>query len=1742
MDKNAMRRKRYAEMSPTAKAALSRRRREARLLKKKDDSSRSYLRTVPLGHVETGVCFSNSAPTRNDSLAACHGQVVDSRSVALQESLNYTSAAMPASLCLSSQACSSPIVPHLVQYSLDSEARLLNRTPHCWQADPQSSSPKQKEPGSPSPHLSATVQPSSLIHENALSKALDHPPHNIVIASSQEQQTSDALSRNAHNTSTSVNNLMIEILSPLDAAPSNHFSRNCVPPSTTLNLPSKSTCQCTASCSGRIPRRKRPPRNCSDKKKKTELLGSHCLPHDPMHGSNLKSLDSSSTSCSGHLIEQFPSSSISFSPRSFCSTQPTGNTNATSKSSRPHIGVTAATTNLSNVILTTRRQSGTLTERRRSKKSRIDEIAKESLLLPDALDCQYCGAKRFYLEPPSFCCSQGEISIVAPPMPYALKRLFIGDDEECEHFRKLSRTYNNNVSFTSFAAKYDPELTRNTKGVYTFRVQGQVYHFLNSLSQPDDRPCGIHLYFFDTDEDLIRRVAASDKLRESTLKLLMDILSNNPYARFFKDLSDVPDLEKHSVVLNCFPGLDQRIYNLPSASQVAAIWTENDDESYPLLFLRGESGWHHGIKRAYKRKRTDHSFDEEVIIDPSSVHEPSELMDLEKRAADRGKKDEHTVSAREYYCYRFQIRKNDESMLLHTLRLLQQFSVDSYVKIETSRLDFQRKRQNDIRTEILQGVLDSVSIGQSEGLKVGRKVILPASFIGGPRDMRRRYLDAMALVQKYGKPDIFLTMTCNPMWKEIQDNLQFKEKLQDRPDLLSRVFRAKFEMLKAELLDKKIFGEVAACVYVIEFQKRGFPHAHLLLILKPQFKLLNPESYDRIVSAELPDPKQFPHLYSLVLKHMVHGPCGHMGKNSPCMKDGSCKNHYPKNFCEHTTHAEDSYPYYRRRNDGSKITVRRFELDNRWIIPYNPYLLALFDCHMNVEICSTLKLVKYLYKYIFKGHDLISFKIISDDSRADVDEIREFQQGRWISPPEAFWRIFEFRLNEMTPAVYTLQVHLPGQQLITFNKNSDLLQLMRKIDFSKTMLTEFFKMNKTNERAETLKCFYREFPEHFVWSFKYKAWTERKRKKAIGRLVTISPHEGERYYLRLLLTHVRAPTSFDDLLTISGQKMDCFRAAALALGLLQSDTYLQDTLEEAALFQMPSSLRLLFATILVHCSPTDPRFLWNKFQLELSADYHRSHHLCFYTAEEIRNKALQEIKKMVEQMGKSFADYHLTTDIPPAVHYDKLTKEIECERNIEVLAEDLIMSSRLNIEQQHAYDLILQSVFSPIGQSFFVDGPGGTGKTFLYRSLLATLRSQGHIAIAVATSGVAASILPGGRTAHSRFKMPLDFSRNKTCQISKQGSVARLLFQSRLILWDEASMAKREIVEAFDGLLRDIMDCDLPFGGKVVVFGGDFRQTLPVIKQATKQTLIESSLPNSPLWPKLQKLHLTQNMRAILDPAFSEFLLRIGEGREPVDIDGEITLSSEMVIPYTDKEKSLNRLLEFVFPDLTAYLKDPYSMINRCVLAPKNTSVDEINDMLIRRFPGNLHVYVSSDRTVDPRHQGDYEDFLNSQNPKGLPPHKLVLKENCPIMLMRNLNPTEGLCNGTRLICRELRQNTICAEIAFGQHQGKRIFLPKIPMQVSDNDKNGLPFIRTQFPVRVCFALTINKSQGQTLDYVGIYLREPVFSHGQLYVALSRVKTSAAVKVLILPGTFDGIKTDCKTRNVVFEEILHLTA
>ncbi|KAG5514913.1 hypothetical protein RHGRI_036082 [Rhododendron griersonianum] len=331
----------------------------------------------------------------------------------------------------------------------------------------------------------------------------------------------------------------------------------------------------------------------------------------------------------------------------------------------------------------------------------------------------------------------------------------------------------------------------------------------------------------------------------------------------------------------------------------------------------------------------------------------------------------------------------------------------------------------------------------------------------------------------------------------------------------------------------------------------------------------------------------------MVVKHMLHGPCGELNPQNVCMQNEKCKNHYPKNCCTETTICPDGYPIYRRRPDGQQVKVRGHMLDNRWIVPYNPYLLAMFDCHINVEVCSTIKAVKYLYKYIYKGHDRIIYRLVTSEQSEEIDEIRQFQDARWISPPEAMWRIYRFALYEMRPAVISLHLHLEGQQTINFRDYSNLQSIADNGFISRTMLTQFFWMNANHEKAKQQKLLYVNFPKEYVWDNQSRSWHERKQKEVIGRIITANPKEGERYYLRLLLTHVPGPTSYVDIRTLQGVTYPSFRDAAMAYGLLEANDSNEKCMEEACAYRMPISLRQLFATILVYCAPTDPAELFN---------------------------------------------------------------------------------------------------------------------------------------------------------------------------------------------------------------------------------------------------------------------------------------------------------------------------------------------------------------------------------------------------------------------------------------------------------------------------------------------------------------------------------------------------------------------
>ncbi|GAA0154282.1 DNA helicase [Lithospermum erythrorhizon] len=279
-------------------------------------------------------------------------------------------------------------------------------------------------------------------------------------------------------------------------------------------------------------------------------------------------------------------------------------------------------------------------------------------------------------------------------------------------------------------------------------------------------------------------------------------------------------------------------------------------------------------------------------------------------------------------------------------------------------------------------------------------------------------------------------------------------------------------------------------------------------------------------------------------------------------------------------------------------------------------------------------------------------------------------------------------------------------------------------------------------------------------------------------------------------------------------------------------------------------------------------------------------------------------------------------------------------------------------------------------------------------------------------------------------------------------------------------------------------------------------------------------------------------MRAREDPGFIDYLSRIGNGEEPTNSKGQVKLPDPMVIPYTNLEDSLEALISYVYPDMDLFESSPFEMMKRSILCPKNEFVDDINSKLIERLPGEEVKYISDDRARNVVDQGDYVDYLNSLEPRGLPQHRLTLKKNSPVILLRNINPVEGLCNGTRLICKNLTPNLVGAVIATGQFKGKHVWIPRIPLEPNPSDNKYLiPFVRRQIPLRLCFAMSINKAQGQTLDYVGLYLKQPVFTHGQLYVAISRAKTGNNVKVLILPPTPREPGTKYTT-NVVYDEVL----
>ncbi|POS86956.1 hypothetical protein EPUL_001157, partial [Erysiphe pulchra] len=548
------------------------------------------------------------------------------------------------------------------------------------------------------------------------------------------------------------------------------------------------------------------------------------------------------------------------------------------------------------------------------------------------------------------------------------------------------------------------------------------------------------------------------------------------------------------------------------------------------------------------------------------------------------------------------------------------------------------------------GVMDALQSDRAD--QIGDPVILAASYVGGDRFIARCYQSAMEIARALENPSIT---------QQTPDS---------QLDLIAKTFKLKLDQQIHDLKERYVCGVSTGPVYTIEYQKRGLPHAHILLFLHRDVVPRCAEQVDELVQAHV--PTNDPELASIVKSLLVHGPCGPEFPNAPCMRDGKCSKGYPKRFCEQITMVENLYPEYEYPDNGVRWGIERFMFDNLWVIPYNPYLTK-----------------KYLVKYVYKRSDRATLQV-----PGQYDEIDMTLQGRYIGPIQAIWRLMAYATHEEKQAVMQLPYHLAEMAVQTRS----------------SAFIDWMKYNDAN--ADGRDLLYSDFPMHYTY-VKNRGWHMRKKGHTNRRLPVAVSRQGEHFYLRSLLTIKRGARSYRDLYTVD------------ATGHLRStNRYI------------------------------DPQIIWELFKDNFSDD-------CLYRIPRLRDElimppadwtdderrydyALWLLGNCLQDLGLDWERARLTRYRHAWVRQEQnalIAEALNYDREVE--RESFQDSQRLfSAGQRAAFDIITNTIDN--GQranTFFLQGPAGTGKTFLYKALCSLYRSQGKIVLCVASSGIASLLL-----------------------------------------------------------------------------------------------------------------------------------------------------------------------------------------------------------------------------------------------------------------------------------------------------------------------------------------------------------------------------------------------------------------
>jgi energy-coupling factor transporter ATP-binding protein EcfA2 len=1120
-------------------------------------------------------------------------------------------------------------------------------------------------------------------------------------------------------------------------------------------------------------------------------------------------------------------------------------------------------------------------------------------------------------------------------------------------------------------------------------------------------------------------------------------------------------------------------------------------------------------------------------------------------------------------------------------RLMQHYVVENVSRALDYRLDWHRKRQGEIFNDY-QTTLNEQIITEAEHEAIAEehelfeqngadqeqnrrystanssKSFLSASFHGGKRHLQNLAKNALLIVSELDAPTMFLTLTFNPDWPEIKDMLLQGQTIFQRPDIATQVFQARLKAMIHNIRSGKYCGrsEPVYILRVIEYQHRGLPHAHVVFRLgnHPNTEEERITYIDKYISARFPNIRTASNeqYCKLIEKHMIHGcSCAVNG----CRKEagGKCKYGYDTNVTTNTTTIDErGYPKYRRPKP-----------EDLRVVPHNRDMLMDWQGHCNLEFCGRSYAVVYLYNYLFKGNQKIKVKLDNTDDVHEEDEITLYLRGRMLSSMDAVWRIFGYQTYPASyPSVTLIRVMLEEDMIDILSKQKlcDLAVYFERPhhdNFAEMLFTQFYKEWDYSYKLPSRYTEFRFVEPANPWEVgifhvntfinpRLYVYRRVKPQDNIVRLGMLYISAGEIWYLRLLLMHF--PTRwYDSLKIVDMNEYSTFQAAAVAHGLVEHENEAFLCFRDAAEFDTSQKLRSLFIQLTKEGWATVAIFenhhlLTRMMDTDLLPQNDNNFALA-------KNLLLIEFQKRFVAEEKSLALYGLPEPEDMDTMLDREKLKYDPAQQL-LLYNEFIANRPLNQQQQDAFNQIVHLFHNnqdnANGTVFLIQGQAGSGKSTFAKALTYYCRGNSGIVLGCASTGLAASVYQdmGFDTAHGLFSIPViddsesfDQELDLKCKFEKNQERADLLRAANIFIWDEiGSQHVRDFASVFSAMHQ--------FQGKILILMGDVQQIAPVVLQGSKHQTVAASVYCSDFVPSFIKVNFTQNMRLLTqghpdELQYAQLINDIGSGK----IDENTPLARVVTSTDATTESTAIALAIPHFINVQEALHwsypggfDPNDMHGVCILAATNKLVDEWNELVQNMNANETHVLKSYDKICDVDDPHKYianminEQLMNDFHDHQSPPHELKLKVDDICILLRHVNKDTGYTNNRRV-------RIICIH-------PKRIVVRRLDATDASTDEslpryrfkchlgyNSFTMMRSQFPLRLAYSLTFNKAQGQEFKRIILDLRRPAFSHGHLYVALSRIRSRSNIRLFAAEENLTD-NNEVLTDNVVYKKIL----